>query len=125
VSKAAESRGVAFEEFEPYARGRVWMAEDAMERGLVDQLGGLEKAIDVAAERAGLESFSLLHYPEFETFFDYLDRIQQNARVERQVGRMMGEVLPCSMRGLFETSRRHPGAPYHVMAISPLDLSVE
>ncbi len=53
TQKAADGRGMPVEQLEPLARGRVWTGADALERGLVDRLGGLEEAITVAAERAG------------------------------------------------------------------------
>ena len=52
--KAAAGRGMAYEQLEPLARGRVWTGADALERGLVDTLGGLPRAVERAAERAGL-----------------------------------------------------------------------
>ena len=36
------------------ARGRVWTGADAFEHGLVDELGGLRRAVEIARERAGL-----------------------------------------------------------------------
>jgi len=54
--KAAEDRGMAHGELEPLARGRVWTGADALERGLVDRLGGLRTAVDSAARRAGLSA---------------------------------------------------------------------
>ncbi len=53
TGKAAAGRDRPLEELEPLARGRVWTGADAKERGLVDQLGGLEQAVEVAAELAG------------------------------------------------------------------------
>jgi len=49
------------------AKGRVWSGEDALERGLVDSIGGFMDAVDVAVEKAGLEegtSVRLLTYPK-------------------------------------------------------------
>ena len=54
VGKVAAGRGRPVDEIEPLARGRVWSGRDALERGLVDQLGGLHDAVRVARERAGL-----------------------------------------------------------------------
>lgn len=51
TAKAAEDRGMAVEELEPLARGRVWTGTDAHGRGLVDRLGGMATALDLAAER--------------------------------------------------------------------------
>jgi len=56
VSKAAESRGITFKELEPYAQGRSWMGDQAISYGLIDELGGLDQAIEVAKEKAGIDS---------------------------------------------------------------------
>jgi protease-4 len=54
VGKVAAGRGRAIEEVEPIARGRVWTGRDALDLGLVDELGGLRDAVRIARERAGL-----------------------------------------------------------------------
>ena len=54
VAKVAEGRGLAADGVHDVARGRVWSGADAQERGLVDELGGLATAVEVAKERAGL-----------------------------------------------------------------------
>ncbi|MFT5583518.1 MAG: protease-4 [Cognaticolwellia sp.] len=54
VSKAADSRGMSWEELDAVAGGRVWTGEQGLEVGLVDELGGLERAIEVAIEKAGV-----------------------------------------------------------------------
>jgi protease-4 len=54
TSKAAADRGMPVEELRDVARGRVWTGADAVARGLVDRLGGLDEAVDIACERAGL-----------------------------------------------------------------------
>lgn len=55
VGKVAESRKLTFEQADEVARGRVWTGADARERGLVDQIGGLDEAVEAAAALAGLE----------------------------------------------------------------------
>jgi protease-4 len=55
VKKAALDRGMPEDELEKLARGRVWTGADAHERKLVDELGGLERAIQLACERARLD----------------------------------------------------------------------
>ncbi len=54
VAKVAEARGMTYERVHELARGRVWTGADAHERGLVDELGGLRRAAELARERAGL-----------------------------------------------------------------------
>ena len=55
TSKAAEDRGLPVEDLRAVARGRVWTGSDALAHGLVDELGGLERAVQVACERAGVD----------------------------------------------------------------------
>jgi protease-4 len=55
VGKAAEDRATTPEALDEVARGRVWTGQDAVERGLVDELGGLDRALELAATRAGLD----------------------------------------------------------------------
>jgi protease-4 len=48
------------------AQGRVWMGSQAKERGLIDELGGLDRAFDLVREKAGIprtERLSLVVYP--------------------------------------------------------------
>lgn len=54
VGKAAQDRSMPFDELEKIARGRVWTGADARAHGLVDELGGLDRAIDLACDKAGL-----------------------------------------------------------------------
>jgi protease-4 len=56
VGKVAKGREKAFEEIEPIARGRVWAGSDAHELGLVDKLGGIRTAVDLALLEASLEA---------------------------------------------------------------------
>jgi len=55
TAKAAEDRGMDVDRLRSLARGRVWTGADAAERGLVDELGGLSEAVDVACRLAGLD----------------------------------------------------------------------
>ena len=63
VEKVAEGRNMSVEDVEKVASGRVWSGEDALEQGLVDQLGGFEEAISLAAEKAGItEKYEVLTF---------------------------------------------------------------
>jgi protease-4 len=66
VGKAAAGRGMSRDEVHAVARGRIWTGADAAERGLVDVLGGLDRAIDTAAERARIPAgaeIDVVSYP--------------------------------------------------------------
>jgi len=55
TSKVAAGRSMTAEQVNEVARGRVWSGSDALAIGLVDELGGLDRAIAIARRRAGLE----------------------------------------------------------------------
>lgn len=55
-TKVSDGRGLSMEEVEAIAKGRVWTGTQAIEIGLVDELGGLDTAVDLAKREAGLDS---------------------------------------------------------------------
>ncbi len=72
-------------------RGRVWLGVDAIDKGLVDQLGGLNDAITYAAEQAGLgDDYRVTEYPKHKEFFEQLmEEIMGNAEtrlLENELG---------------------------------------
>jgi protease-4 len=60
VGKVAEGRRLPGARVEEIARGRVWTGSQALERGLVDRLGGLAEAVALAKELAGLDEEALV-----------------------------------------------------------------
>jgi protease-4 len=56
VERVAEARKLTREQVDAVARGRVWTGNQALERKLVDRLGGLQDALAFAGERAGLQA---------------------------------------------------------------------
>jgi len=67
LADVAEYRGMTFEEAEKLAHGRVWTGRQAVDNGLIDELGGLDRAIELAKEEAGIdleEEVTLVHYPK-------------------------------------------------------------
>lgn len=54
VTKAAEGRKMTREEIDRIGKGRVWTGSQAKELGLVDEIGGLSKAVELAKELAGI-----------------------------------------------------------------------
>lgn len=75
VEKAAESRRMTPEQIDAVAQGRVWTGRQAREHGLVDELGGLETAIRIAKERAGIDAdtdVELVVYPPRRSIYEVL-----------------------------------------------------
>lgn len=75
LEKVAASRDLSVDEVDAIAQGRVWTGARAQEIGLVDVLGGLDRAIEIAAERAGLEAdtYRVRTLPRPKTFFERLN----------------------------------------------------
>lgn len=72
VNKVSEGRGMSFEAVDNVGQGRVWSGTNAMEIGLIDVYGGLEKAIEIAAEKAGVENYRILNLPKEKDPFEEL-----------------------------------------------------
>lgn len=66
VSKVAAGRNMTFEEVDEIAQGRVWTGKQALEIGLVDELGGLEDAIKLAASIVEIHEFKVRSYPDYK-----------------------------------------------------------
>jgi protease-4 len=64
VQKVAAGRASESEKIEPIAQGRIWSGYDGRENGLVDVLGGLETAINIAKTRAGIPADQEIHIVE-------------------------------------------------------------
>ncbi len=64
VNRVSEGRGLSYEAVDKVGEGRVWCGTNAMEIGLVDLFGGLEKAVEIAAEKAGVENYRIVELPK-------------------------------------------------------------
>ena len=72
VTKASEGRSMEYEALHAVAQGRVWTGSQALERKLIDEIGGLEEAIRKAAELADLNEYGLSLYPKRKSFLERL-----------------------------------------------------
>ncbi|WP_026712033.1 signal peptide peptidase SppA [Flavobacterium filum] len=74
VNRVATGRKMTFEQVDAIAQGRVWTGTEALQNGLVDQLGGLDVALKEAAKLAKIKKYKTVNYPEFEkTFMEFLN----------------------------------------------------
>ena len=76
TSKVAQGRNLTADQVEEIARGRVWSGNDALEIGLVDEIGNLESAINFAKETINTPDANIIYLPEirdpFEVFMEDL-----------------------------------------------------
>jgi protease-4 len=92
VGKVAAGRRLEPSEVHELARGRVWTGEQALERRLVDQIGGVEDALAKAAQLADLERWHVVEQPRplglFETLMQELDR-QRHPSAAAELGALI------------------------------------
>ena len=91
VKRCADGRGMSTEAIEKIAEGRVWTGEAAKELGLVDELGGLDRALEIAAQKVGIEAYSVVNYPAKESFFSTLLDEGKNDYIETKMSESLGE----------------------------------
>lgn len=72
VSRVAEGRELSKVQVDSIGQGRVWSGTDAKEIGLVDVLGGLDKAIEIAAAKAKLKNYRVLSLPKQKEPLEHL-----------------------------------------------------
>ena len=72
VDRCATGRDMSTEAIEKIAEGRVWTGEMALQLGLVDVLGGLQTELDIAIEKADIDSYTVCNYPAKEDFINTL-----------------------------------------------------
>jgi protease-4 len=126
TGKVASGRGLSMEEVEAIAQGRVWTGERALQHGLVDEHGGLVRAIELAKEAAGIPAdakIELRTYPREEGFLaaflgdgsESSDPSEAAARVE--VGLERWRPVAAKLQALGELD-----ADGRVLMMAPLDV---
>lgn len=91
VKRCADGRGMSTEAIKKIAEGRVWTGAAAKELGLVDELGGLDKALEIAVQKAGVESYSVINFPSPENpILSLLDQSKEDY-IQGQISKTMGE----------------------------------
>lgn len=89
TNRCAEGRGVSQQEIKKIGEGRVWLGKDALNIGLVDELGNINQAIAKAAELAGLGQYAIVDYPEkTDPFEELLKMFDTTTPEERLVMKM-------------------------------------
>jgi protease-4 len=103
VQKVAQARKRKYEEIAPVAEGRVWTGTDAKARGLVDELGGLDRAIEIVKQRARIpasEHVELVTYPPRRTIFELIFGSGEEAAIPGVLrGFLRGFDLPLWAKG--------------------------
>ncbi|MDX1284350.1 MAG: S49 family peptidase [Draconibacterium sp.] len=91
ISHVAEGRGMTKEQVDEIGQGRVWSGENAKEIGLVDEFGGLQDAIKLAAEIEGLENYRLVDLPTLPNPLEEMFKMGGNGVRARILNNELGE----------------------------------
>lgn len=108
LSKAAEGRDLTREDVDKAGRGRVWTGRQAKEIGLIDELGGLDKALDLAKDLAGIaaeENVRLVIWPKKTTRFGIF-----SGRLEVGSRRPLSSEWPALLQTLEILQKENPWA---------------
>ncbi len=115
VSKVAAARRRKFDQIEPVSEGRVWLGSQAKANGLIDELGGLDRALDLVKEKAKIpktEHVMLVTYPPKRSVFDLL------------FGQPPEETLDSRWRGLLKRWQIRLWARGGMMRLMPYTIDV-
>ena len=85
ISRCAEGRHMTKEAIEKVGEGRVWTGEMAKELGLVDVLGGIDTALEIAVRKAGIEGYTVVSYPAKQDLLSSLLNTKPTNYVESQI----------------------------------------
>ena len=117
LERVASGRNMSVEEVEKVAQGRVWSGSDAYNIGLVDSLGGLEKAIAYAAKLAETESYRTTNYPKFSDDFEsFLQSLQPSPFGHTAIGKSIQD-----FQSLFSKQTTQID---HIQARIPFELNI-
>ena len=118
LKRCADGRGVSVDDIAKIAEGRVWSGSKAKEIGLVDELGDLDKAVEIAAQKAGLADYCVKSYPEDGGIIEKL----MDAGKEDYMETMAREALG----GYYNSVKfiRNIGNCDHIQARLPFELNI-
>ena len=96
VSRVADGRKKTFDQIEPLAQGRVWLGAQAKQNGLVDELGGLDRAVELVRQRAHFASsdrITLVPFPGKRSILDVLfGRADESNALESKLEQVLGNL---------------------------------
>ena len=94
VDRVAEARKRPYDQVEPLAQGRVWLGAQAKKNGLVDDIGGLDRAVEMIKQRTNIpasEQVTLVTYPPRRTLFELLfSRSNDTSELESAIQSFIG-----------------------------------
>ncbi len=120
VSKVASARRRTFDQIQPLAQGHVWMGTQARQNGLVDDLGGFDRAVALVRQKAHLSASgdtNLIVFPPKRSIWEVLTNSSSEAMVDEVAARKLHQLVP----GLPSESLLHGG----MLRLMPFTFSVQ
>lgn len=119
LQRVADNRGQSTEFIHELAQGRVWSGADAMEIGLVDELGSLDDAIQMIAEEAGIEEYKLEYLPKPK---DLATQLLERGNVQLSNVLMLSNPVETALQSWRQELERRNG---QVMMRMPMELEIK
>jgi protease-4 len=124
LAEVATGRNRPLEEIAPLAEGRVWLGSQAIENGLVDEIGGIDAALAALKKKAGIDESDKLKvyvYPGRKSFFEMLASLESGSAGIGASRMLQGTPFETLLKDAYIQSLREPG----VQALMPYSLTVE
>lgn len=121
LNKAAYGRDLTYEQVDAVGGGRVWSGTQAKTHGLVDVIGGLDEAIEIAAKAADLEQdeYRLRYYPHQKTLIEQLISDLSGGYEESRMKEELGDFYPLVRK--IKNLQHHKG----VQSRMPFDMTIQ
>jgi Periplasmic serine proteases (ClpP class) len=120
LTRCADGRNMPKDSLAVYAEGRVWTGNQAKQLGLVDELGGIETAIEIAADLANLgKSYVVFEYPKMRSRFEELLNPAKEDLAARTLKEYLGESYELFM--LLKDIKEQD----YIQARLPFDLNIQ
>ena len=95
VTKAAQGRKLKYEQMHEHAQGRVWTGTQAKKIGLVDEIGGVETAVKLAAKLGKVDKYKVKYFPESKSFIENVTQNLSGSENESKIiAAELGELYP-------------------------------
>lgn len=91
TKRCADGRGMSQDSIKAIAEGRIYSGVDAIRIGLVDELGGLNEAVEYASQKAELKDYTIRYYPAVKTMMQQLSEAFSTSIEQRIISSRLGE----------------------------------
>jgi len=89
IKHISDSRNIAIDEVDSIGQGRIWSGIDAKRLNLVDEIGGIDKAIEIAAKKANITEYRIVNLPAQKEFIEKLlenTQMSYKSIIEKEFG---------------------------------------